>query len=423
MTSSVLRAHRLWPHDRLGDIVRGHWGISMWASIQERWRTYNPYLAALAIFGTSRLVVVWAIYMAARIVVLPSHIPSTSLPDPSTAWYHYLLRWDSGWYASILKEGYKYNGNDLVEQSVVFYPLYPLIAKAITILTGIDGLLALLVVANVSAVISMFMLFKYVRQDHGDEVALLTIALLSFFPTSFFLSAGYSESLALLLILCCFTLLKREQFIFAAAFAGLASATRATGLVLLPVIIWELWCKFASDRRRFLSYALFCSILAMSGLWFYMFYLWSVFDSPFAFVTDRAAWETGEGGIGRNFISALLLKGFFPLGLSPHNLYPRDFDIWFFLLFLTLILVYRKWLPSSLHLFALGVLMLPYLTGTGGSYKFASMTRYILLAFPVFVVMAKLCKNRLWLVPCITGLFAAMLFGYSALYAQWYWVG
>jgi hypothetical protein len=393
------------------------WGIGMWASVRERWRTYNPYLVALTIYGCSRLVVVWAVYIAARIVLPPQNVPFAS-----TSWYHYLLRWDSAWYATIVNEGYKYNGNDLVEQPVVFYPLYPLIAKALTILLGIDGLLALLVVANVAAILSVVLLFKYVRQDHGDEIALLTIAFFSFFPTSLFLSAGYTESLALLLILCCFILLKREQFILAAAFAGLASATRSTGLVLLPVIIWELWCKFAADYRRFFSYALFCSILATSGLWLYMFYLWSAFDSPFAFATNQAAWENGYS-IGHNVISALLLKGFFPLHLPIHNLYPRSFDVWFFLSFLTLILVHRKWLPSSLYLFALGVLMLPYLTITGGPFGFRSMTRFILLAFPVFIVMAKLCKNRLWLVPCITGLFAAMLFAYSALYAQWYWVG
>ena len=389
----------------------------MWVSVRERWQTYNPYLVALTIFGSSRLVVVWAVYIAARIV-----LPHRSVPSVSTSWYHYLLRWDSDWYATIVNEGYKYNGNDLVQQSVVFYPLYPLIAKALTILLGIDGLLALLVVANVAAMLGVLLLFKYVRQDHGDEVALLTIAFLSFFPTSLFLSAGYTESLALLLILCCFIFLKREQFILAAAFAGLASATRSTGLVLLPVIIWELWCKFGVDYRRVLSYALFCSILATSGLWLYMFYLWSAFDSPFAFATNQAAWRNGYG-IGHNVISALLLKGFFPLHLPVQNLYPRSFDVWFFLLFLTLLLVYRKWLPSSLYLFALGVLMLPYLTITGGPFGFRSMTRFILLAFPVFIVMAKLCKNRLWLVPCITGLFAAMLFAYSALYAQWYWVG
>jgi Mannosyltransferase (PIG-V) len=392
----------------------------MWASIQERWRRYNPYLVALAIFGSSRLVVVCAMFIAARIV-FPSGTPEAAEFDAGSSWYRYLLRWDSAWYASIAKEGYKYNGNDLVPQSVNFYPLYPLIAKALTIFPGIDVLLALLVVANVAAVLSVLLLFKYVRQDHGDEVALLTIAFLSFFPTSVFLSAGYTESLALLLILCCFLLLKREQYIVAAAFAGLASATRSTGLVLLPVIIWELRCKFAGDHRRFFSYALFCTILATSGLWLFMFYLWSAFDSPFAFATNRAAWDFGGGGIVHNFISALLLKGFFRLRLSVQNL-PKTFDVWFFLLFLALILVYRKWLPPSLYLFAFAVLMLPYLTVTGGLIGFMGMTRFILLAFPVFIVMAKLCKNRLWLVPCITGLFAAMLFTYSALFAQWYWV-
>jgi Gpi18-like mannosyltransferase len=122
----------------------------------------------------------------------------------------------------------------------------------------IDGLLALLIVANVAAALSVLLLFKYVRRGYGDELALLTIGICEFFPTSLFLPAGYTESLALLLILCCFMLLKREQFVLAAGFAGLASATRSTGLMLIPVIIWELWCKFTTDYGRLLVYALFC---------------------------------------------------------------------------------------------------------------------------------------------------------------------
>jgi hypothetical protein len=46
--------------------------------------------------------------------------------------------------------------------------------------------------------------------------------------------------------------------------------------------------------------------------------------------------------------------------------------------------------------------MLPYLTVTGGPTRFMRMTRLILLAFPVFIAMAKLCKNRLWLVPFVS---------------------
>lgn len=385
----------------------------MWASVWEGWQKYKPYLIALTIYSSSRLVVLWAMYIAARFV-LPA--PRMGLSDlvASTSWYRYLLRWDSIWYGTILNEGYNYNGNVFDPQSVVFYPLYPLIAKALTIFPGIDGWLALLVVANVAAVLSVLLLFKYVRQDYGDEVAFSTIAFLSFFPTSLFLSAGYTESLTLLLILSFFLLLKREKYVLAAACAGLASATRSTGLVLLPVIIWELWRQFAGDHRRFFSYALLCSVLATSGLCLYMAYLWSAFDSPFVFIYNHsAAWQ--NAGLSHKFISALLLKGFFPLRFGQ-----EASDVSFFLLFLTLLLVHRKWLPSSLFLFGLGVLMLPYLTITGGPLKFTAMTRFILLAFPVFIVIAKLCKDRLWLVPCITGLFATLLFTYSALFAQWY---
>jgi len=102
----------------------------------------------------------------------------------------------------------------------------------------------------------------------------------------------------------------RESAAVAAVFAGLALATRSTGLVLLPVIIWQLWCKYATDYRRFFSYALLCSLLGTSGLWLFMLYLLGAFDSQLAFATGQAAWVGEEDWIGHNFISALLQKGF-----------------------------------------------------------------------------------------------------------------
>src|SRR5262245_54014049 len=124
------------------------------AGVQERWRTCNPYLVALAIYGSSRLVVIWAVYIAPHFV-----LPST--PDFSpfawTPWYHGLLRWDSAWYYTILNQGYNYNGDDAVEQTINFFPLYPLTAKALTIFPGIDGSLALIIVSNVAAILSVLM--------------------------------------------------------------------------------------------------------------------------------------------------------------------------------------------------------------------------------------------------------------------------
>jgi hypothetical protein len=157
----------------------------MRVSVSEGWQKCKPYLIALTIYSSSRLVVLWAMYIAVRFVV-PA--PRMQLSDlvASTSWYRYLLRWDSIWYATILKEGYNYNGNVLDQQSVVFYPLYPLIAKALTVFPGIDNWLSLLIVANVAAVLSVLLLFRYVRQDYGDEIAFSTITFLSFFQHRFF---------------------------------------------------------------------------------------------------------------------------------------------------------------------------------------------------------------------------------------------
>ena len=105
-------------------------------------------------------------------------------------------------------------------------------------------------------------------------------------------------------------------------------------------------------------------------------------------------------------------------GLNPSTL-----DPWFFLLFLVLTLVFWKRLPTSLSLLALGVLLLPYFTRAGGALGFTSFTRYILLAFPVYIIMGTLFKGRLWLGVSVTALFAGLLFMYTVMFAQWYWVG
>src|SRR6202011_1243200 len=102
--------------------------------------------------------------------------------------------------------------------------------------------------------------------------ALVTVAMISFFPSSIFLSAGYTEPLALLLMVSFFLAAARPRF-FAAALlaAGLAVATRSSGIVLCPVLLWELWrCR---SPKQFLIEAVTLSIVATSGLRLYMIYL------------------------------------------------------------------------------------------------------------------------------------------------------
>ena len=69
-------------------------------------------------------------------------IPAPSTPSVWSAgpfWYHQLLQWDSEWYFKIVTEGYRYNGDPTVQQNIVFYPLYPMLARGLAAISGLDA--------------------------------------------------------------------------------------------------------------------------------------------------------------------------------------------------------------------------------------------------------------------------------------------
>jgi hypothetical protein len=152
-----------------------------------------------------------------------------------------------------------------------------------------------------------------------------------------------------------------------------------------------------------------------------MIYLWSAFNHPFAFVTNVEAWSQIDSPLG--IVGLLLLKPFaalvdiFSAGPNPNTL-----DPWLFLLFLVLTIVFWKRLHTSHALFAISSLVFIYLTRTG-TQGFMAATRYLLLVFPAFIILAVLMRSKTWLALSTVGLFAGALFMYSAMFAQWYWAG
>ena len=242
-----------------------------------------------------------------------------------------------------------------------------MLARGLATISGLTPADALLLVSNVAGLLAIVVLFKLVREEFGDQLALATTALLSFFPASVLLSAGYTEPLALLLIVSFFLALKRKYYLSAALLAGLAVSTRSTGVVLLPVLLWEMWAS--RDHAKFLLALVPCVLLATSGIWLFMIYLWSAFGTPFAFAEG---WSR---------------------------------------------------LRASWTLFATAVLLLPYLTLSGGPAGFVSMSRFNLVSFPLFVTLAGLGLRAKWLLAGVLGLFGASLFMNTALFARRIWIG
>lgn len=376
-------------------------------------RSWHPYCWVLLIFACSRLVVALGLAFSEKYV--PSSIERWSAGQ---LWYHQLLQWDSEWYFRIVTDGYQYNGDPTIQQSIVFYPLFPMLARGLATVGGLTPADALLLVSNAAGLLAIVILFKLVREEFGDQIALVTTALVSFFPASVLLSAGYTEPLALLLIVSFFLALKRRYYFSAALLAGLTIATRSTGIVLLPVLVWEMWRN--RDQRPFLPALLPCIVLATSGLWLFMIYLWSAFGSPFAFADGQVAFHEGTT-LATRLVAALKLEPFTRMMLNDWN--PWGQASWFTLLFIVLIVAGWSRLPSSWTLFAIAVLLLPYLTLSGGPAGFVSMSRFNLVSFPLFVILADLVSRAKWLLVGLIGLFGASLFMNTALFARRIWIG
>ena len=375
-----------------------------------------PHLAdiwAILIFLCSRVVMVLGLLFAQKYMPTDANVWSAG-----PGWYHQMLQWDSEWYFKIVTEGYRYNGDPTIPQNIVFYPLYPMLARGLASISGISAPNALLLVANISGFCATWLLFKLVREEYGDDLGLASVALLSFFPTSVFLSAGYTESLEFLLIVSFFLVLKQKRFLSAALLAGLAVADRSTGILLTPVMVWEMWLN--RNQKSFFPAVLPCILLATSGLWLFMIYLWYTFGNPMVFSEGQAAFHEGTT-LGTRLTSALKFEPFTRLILDDWN--PWGLASWFTLSFIILIFLASFWLPSSWSLFAAGVLLLPYLTLSGGPAGFVSMNRFNLVSFPLFVVSAAVGLRTRWLLVGVIGMFSAALFMNAALFARRIWIG
>jgi len=379
------------------------------------WRAYEVYLSALIIFAASRAVVIAGVNLgkgSVRAADIVRTLDQATL-QADNIWYYRLLHWDSRWFHAIVRGGYQFSGDPAAPSSVAFFPLYPLVAYVVKSLFSIDTDLVLLLVANIAALPVALLFTKFVRDEFGDRVALLSLGSLCFFPSSLFLSAGYSESLCLAFVLLSFICLRREKFVLAAVMAGLASGTRHIGIVVMPVILWEMWQRNALPWPRLLPRMALCGILAAWGLLAYMAFLGIKFGQPFAFATSQLVWNKGAwrgDTILERLLSSVMLLPF-------SHAYPEWIAV--FLCFLALS-IWSFWrLRSAVSLYALGSLMLPYFT-LGIT---ASAIRVGLMCFPAWIYVGILCERRLWLTISLIGILGGILLWEAALFSQWYFVG
>lgn len=163
-----------------------------------------------------------------------------------------LRLWDGLWYTLIAEQGYDgapggFEGAPLAYPA--FFPLFPWLMRLGSDLFGVATETAGWVIANAGFLAALVVLYRLVALDFDRTVARRTVVALAVFPTSFFFSAVYTESLFLLLAVGALYAARRGVWFTAGALGLLAALTRSQGVFLLLPFAVLLWQQFGPALR------------------------------------------------------------------------------------------------------------------------------------------------------------------------------
>jgi hypothetical protein len=322
-------------------------------------------------------------------------------------------RSDTIWYTKIAEQGYS-----LDDLSTAFFPLYPLLIRATMTLFPVNSVAAGIAVSSFAALGAFAWFFQLTRDQFGDQMARRALLWLAVFPTTFFLFAAYTESLFLFFAVGSWWFAQKRRWEFAGLMGGLAALTRPQGfLLVLPlafIFITQFRHRQVSLWRAANFLLVICSgllfVAHMSTLtgsltaWFGIEGLWRQFSMPWQPIWQSLAEIFTSGDIAVMLVNAL------------------DLGLTFLFLGLTIWAVSRKQYAESIYL---AIILLPPLfaiTRFNPYLPLASISRFLVVAFPGFVLLGG-ANLRESLLKGIAGLSLLIQTFLLILFTHWIFVG
>lgn len=312
-------------------------------------------------------------------------------------------RFDTNWYLKIAQRGYDAN-----DGSIVFFPMYPALIRLVSAFVG-DGMLAALIVSNGALIGASAFLYRLVEESFDGASARRTVAYTVLFPTGFFLFAAYTEALFLFFTLGAFVFARQHRWCVAALFGALAALTRLQGsLLIVPLaLMWWQQSRITHHASRISVYVLLAipvatlAFLVSTNLSLLNSYVgelharfvlpWDNIIASFALVVNGTA----------SFIDISNLVATLGVGAM-------------------LISAWRR-LPREHVLYALLMFLAPLFRMTE-TQPLVSMNRYVLVLFPMFMLLGVWGKNA-WVNRAIVYLSFPLQMYFVAQFVLWGWVG
>ena len=370
----------------------------------------------LAILGVWRIVLFGIAVTAQRFPFVPRFpysdiylIPS-SLPPWVWGWANF----DGVHYLTIAKTGYS------AQFTQTFFPLYPIFVRIVSLLIH-DKFLILsgILISFIAMALGVHVFYKLLSLDYDRDQIIYILLFLFLFPTSFYFGALYTEALFFFLVITAFWCARTNRWWLSGICGMLASATRITGIFLLPALLWEwLYQKSSTFRRHSLQndsrktnskFQIKVALKSAAGI------MWDSLRSPVLYLVPLGLifymvflqWKYGDALLfwhAQSVFGAERASNSFVFPLQVVWRYLKilkaipfpAYAFWLALGELSAFIVSVGFLISA-HLsrvrfsylvFSWLVIIVPTLTGT-----FSSLPRYVLMVFPMFISLG-LIKNK-----------------------------
>lgn len=299
--------------------------------------------------------------------------------------------WDAQHYLFLSEAGYQKD-----QESNRFFPLYPLLINIISRI-GLSNLLSSYLLSSFFSFGCIFLLFSLTKKIFADEsIAFSSVFLFLAFPSAFFLSLPYTESLFIFLSLLFFYLLEKNKKLASFAASFLMPLTRPTGIFIeVPIFFFALYQKKKKLQiptfNRKISFAfpasLFGLLFPLAGIIVYfliMAYFLGDISIGIKGLNSQSSWN-----IANVFDPFSLLKNLVSPPYILHSFQKSVLDRIFFIFFLGMLPLVWKKLPRHYFYYTLVTGMVPIF----GS--FTSYTRYLLPAFPIFMALSFYLRGKL----------------------------
>ncbi|MBI2410563.1 MAG: hypothetical protein HYV32_01525 [Candidatus Kerfeldbacteria bacterium] len=343
---------------------------------------------------------IWELARSSNFLAQPDEL--RSLLSAFTTWdaQHYIFL-AQHWYAP-------------AQQSNAFYPLFPLLIRMITFIfphVALNGI----VLANLFSCVAVVLFYFFVRKIYGEKTAFRATVLLMTFPMTYYFSLPYVESLFLTCILFTFIGIYTHRLGFIICAALLLPLAKPQGIIAAIPILYGVWVQWKGyGRPRYIALLLtFIAFLISAATYFFLMHVFA--GSALAGFAAQQYFDTNYSVNNLLHPLAWLHRNIFNLHLTiyldPNNSVSNRI---FFFCFLTLVYGAARY-TDKIQTFYLAFLGC-FAAFTG---DLASFPRYLLVLFPIYIVLAQRYEKKYWVVA--STMFVLQLL-YLTLHSMNFWV-